>query len=186
MAGGHARQDQRHEVSGRVFARLLARLHRFAEAVAALILAMIFIAFILQIVLRYAFNWPVGWTTELSLAGWLWLVLWGAAFVLKDDEEIRIDFLAGRVGPLGRRVMGIAGAAGIIALFGMSLPASWSYVTFMKVENSSYLGVRMDFMYSIYIVFAVAVILRNVRHLVRLLRGKDAAPPDPTVSASAL
>jgi TRAP-type C4-dicarboxylate transport system permease small subunit len=45
------------------------------------------------------FNWPVGWTTEVSLAAWLWLVLWGAAFVLKDDEEIRIDFLADSGGP---------------------------------------------------------------------------------------
>ena len=73
--------------------RLLGRLHRFAEAVAALLLAVIFIAFLLQIVLRYVFNWPVGWTTELSLAAWLWLVLWGAAFVLRDEEEIRIDLL---------------------------------------------------------------------------------------------
>ena len=54
-------------------------------------LAVIFVAFIVQITMRYVFNWPVGWTTELSLAAWLWLVLWGAAFVLKDDEEIRID-----------------------------------------------------------------------------------------------
>jgi hypothetical protein len=46
--------------------------------------------------MRYLFNWPVGWTTELSLAAWLWLVLWGAAFVLKDDEEIRIDSFADR------------------------------------------------------------------------------------------
>lgn len=173
-------------MSRRVLSHLLGRLHRFAEAVAALILAMIFIAFILQIVLRYVFDWPVGWTTELSLAGWLWLVLWGAAFVLKDDEEIRIDFIAGRAGPMGRRVMGVIGAASIIALFGMSLPASWSYVTFMKVEKSSYLGVRMDFMYSIYIVFSIAVILRSARHLVQLLRGKETARPDPTTSSSAL
>lgn len=71
----------------------------------------------------------------MALAGAL-----GRRFVLKDDEEIRIDFIAGRAGPMGRRVMGVIGAASIIALFGMSLPASWSYVTFMKVEKSSYLA----------------------------------------------
>lgn len=37
----------------------------------------------------------------MSLAAWLWLVLWGAAFVLRDDEEIRIDFLAHSGGPVG-------------------------------------------------------------------------------------
>jgi hypothetical protein len=40
-------------------------------------------------------------------------------------------------------------------LFAMSLPASWSYVSFMKVEKR-YLNIRMDVLYSIYLVFAVA------------------------------
>lgn len=168
-------------MTGRVLARVTARLHRFAEAVAALLLAVIFVAFLLQIALRYVFNWPVGWTTEISLAAWLWLVLWGAAFVLKDDEEIRIDFVADRAPPGVRRAMGIAGALAVIVLFAMSIPASWSYVTFMKVERSSYLHVRMDWMYSIYMVFAVAVIARNLRRLVRLLR---AAPPAPDATAT--
>ena len=153
--------------------RMLTSLHRLAEAVAAALLAMIFIAFIVQIALRYLFNWPVGWTTELSLAAWLWLVLWGAAFVLKDDEEIRIDLFAERASHRTRRVIGAIGAVSLIVLFGMSLPASWAYVTFMKVEKSSYLGIRMDVMYSIYLVFAVAVIARSVRQLVR-------GPAEPT------
>ena len=146
---------------------ILALLHRFAEGVAAFLLAVIFVAFIVQIVMRYLFNWPVGWTTELSLAAWLWLVLWGAAFVLRDEEEIRIDTFAEGGSPRRRRVVQAIGAVSIIVLFGMSLPASWSYVTFMKVEKASYLGVRMDVMYSIYIVFAVAVIARCLRQLVR-------------------
>ena len=147
--------------------RILETLHRFAEAIAAALLAVIFVAFIVQIVLRYVFNWPVGWTTELSLLCWLWLVLWGAAFVLKDEDEIRIDMVTAHVGPRARRVIGVVAALAVIVLFGMSLPASWSYVTFMKVEKSSYLGLRMDLTYSIYIVFLVAVIARALRQLVR-------------------
>ncbi len=162
---------------------ILKRLHRFAEAVAASLLAIIFVAFLVQIVMRYVFNAPVGWTTELSLAAWLWLVLWGAAFVLKDDEEIRIDLLTARASPRTRRVVGAIVALAIIVLFGMSLPGAWSYVTFMKVEKSSYLGVRMDITYSIYIVFVVAVILRAVRQLVR---GPAKASSDMPSSASAL
>ena len=145
----------------------MASLHRFTEAVAVLLLAMIFVAFIVQITMRYIFNWPVGWTTEVSLAAWLWLVLWGAAFVLKDEEEIRIDLIAGRGSRRTRRVIGAIAAVSVIVLFAMSLPASWSYVTFMKVEKSATLGVRMDIMYSIYLVFVVAVIARALRHLVR-------------------
>ena len=90
--------------------RLTTQLHRFAEGVAAALLAVIFVAFIVQITLRYVFNWPVGWTTELSLAAWLWLVLWGAAFVLKDEEEIRIDLITGHASRRTRRAIGAIGS----------------------------------------------------------------------------
>jgi TRAP-type C4-dicarboxylate transport system permease small subunit len=149
--------------------RRIETLHAFAEAVAAALLGVIFVAFIVQIALRYVFNWPVGWTAELSLVAWLWLVLWGAAFVLKDEEEIRIDFLAAWGGRRWRVAVGAVGALSVIVLFGMSLPAAWAYVRFMKVETSSYLGIRMDVLYAIYPVFAVAVIGRSVRRLVRLV-----------------
>jgi TRAP-type C4-dicarboxylate transport system permease small subunit len=163
--------------------RILAPLHRFAEGVAAFLLAVIFIAFIVQITLRYVFNWPVGWTTEVSLAAWLWLVLWGAAFVLRDEEEIRIDFVTSHAGPRTRRAVGAVAAICVIVLFGMSLPASYAYVSFMKVEKSSYLGIRLDVLYSIYVVFVVGVIARGLRQLVR---GPDAAAASPATPPSAL
>ena len=53
-----------------------------------------------------------------------------------------------------------------------SLPATWKYVTFMKVESSSYLKIRMDWLYSIYLAFLVAVLVRYLAILGRLLRGR--------------
>jgi TRAP-type C4-dicarboxylate transport system permease small subunit len=163
--------------------RILKPLHRFAEGVAAFLLAVIFLSFIVQIAMRYLFNWPVGWTTELSLVAWLWLVLWGAAFVLRDEDEIRIDFVTSHAGPRARRVIGVVAAICVIVLFGMSLPASYAYVTFMKVEKSSYLNIRMDILYSIYLVFAVAVVARALRHLVL---GPSKVESDPAIPPGAL
>jgi TRAP-type C4-dicarboxylate transport system permease small subunit len=165
---------------------IASRLHRFAEAVAAGLLAVIFVAFIAQIGLRYLFNWPVGWTAEVSVVAWLWLVLWGAAFVLRDHEEIRIDMLSANVGRRARIAMGVVGAASMVALFGMSLPAAYAYVSFMKVERSSYLHIRFDVLFSIYLIFSVAVIGRNLWNLQQLLLGKEPAGPDPTHPGSAL
>ena len=169
-----------------MYDRIVRPLHRFAEAVAAFLLAVIVVAFLVQIVMRYAFNWPVGWTTEVSLAAWLWLVLWGAAFVLKDEDEIRIDLLTSAVGRRTRMGMAILGALAIVVLFSMSLPAAYEYVSFMKVERSSYLKIRFDWMYSIYIIFAVAVIGRYLWKLAFLLRGREPASIDITKGSSAL
>ena len=160
-------------------------LSRLADGVAASLLAVIFIAFILQIALRYLFNWPVGWTAEASVIAWLWLVLFGSAFALRESEEIRIDFIYANVGWRLRRVMGVVGSLCIVVLLALSLPASYDYVSFMKVEKTSYLKIRFDWLYAIYLVFVVAVIARHLIGVVRLLRGRDPLNPD-TQAHSAL
>jgi hypothetical protein len=68
----------------------------------------------------------------------------------------------------------------------MALPATVKYVAFMKVESSSYLKIRLDILYSIYIVFAVAVIVRYVWAIVSLLRGEAPEEADITKATSGL
>jgi C4-dicarboxylate transporter DctQ subunit len=166
--------------------RLAAWLRRRAENVAAAMLAVMFAAFIIQIVFRYFFNFPVGWTSELTVVMWLWLVLWGAAFVLREPEEIRFDLLSGAAGRRGRIAMGIITALALIVLYGVSLKPSFDYVAFMKVEKSSYLKIRMDWLFSIYVVFVLAVLVRYLWILWQLVRGRDPGAPDPGQASSGL
>jgi C4-dicarboxylate transporter, DctQ subunit len=148
-------------------------MRRRAENVAAAMLAVMFAAFVLQIVFRYFLNFPIGWTSELTVVMWLWLVLWGAAFVLKENEEVRFDLVTGAVGRRARIAMGMIASVSLLVLYGAALPASWKYVTFMKVEKSSYLKIRMDWLFSIFLVFLVAILVRYLWILWRLARGKE-------------
>jgi TRAP-type C4-dicarboxylate transport system permease small subunit len=45
----------------------------------------------------------------------------------------------------------------------------------MKREKSAYLGMRFDYLYSIYVVFAVAIIVRHLRLAWRAWRGRNDA-----------
>jgi C4-dicarboxylate transporter, DctQ subunit len=185
MAEGHAGEDQRPEVT--VMGRVADWLRRRAENVAAAMLAVMFAAFIVQIVFRYFFNFPTGWANELTVICWLWLVLWGSAFVLGEREEIRFDLIYSAVRPRVRIGMAIVCTLAVIGLYGASLKASFDYVTFMKVEKTSYLKIRLDWLYSIYLVFLVAIIVRYLRLLSRLVRGTDPeAGADPTKVSSGL
>ncbi|HSA91048.1 MAG TPA: TRAP transporter small permease subunit [Burkholderiales bacterium] len=148
-------------------------LRRRAEDIAAAMVAVMFAAFVVQIAFRYFLNFPVGWTSELSVVMWLWLVLWGAAFVVKEREEIRFDLVSQLAGRRTRIGMGIITAVALVALYGASLKPSLDYVAFMKVEKSSYLKIGMDWLYSIYVVFLVAVIVRYLWLLSRLVRGRE-------------
>jgi len=161
-------------------------LRRRAENVAAAMLAVMFAAFLVQIVFRYFFNFPVGWTSELTVVMWLWLVLWGAAFVVQERDEVRFDLLYGAVGRRGRIAMGIVASLALLVLYVAALKASWAYVTFMKVEKSSYLKIRMDWLYSIFLLFLIAVIVRYLWLLWQLLRGRDPGAPDAEKVSSGL
>ena len=56
----------------------------------------------------------------------------------------------------------------------------------MKVERTNYLHIRLDVLYSIYVIFAVAIIARYVWLLWQLLRGKDAGTDDALAVSSGL
>jgi len=155
-----------------------------AENVAAAMLAAMFAAFLIQIAFRYLAGFPTGWTHELSVMLWIWLVLWGAAFVVSEREEIRFDLLYGAVGPGARRAMLIVSAIALIALYLVSLPAVVSYITFMKVEKTAYLKVRFDYLFSIYIVFVVASVVRYLWLGWRAARGDAPDEIDPTKVSS--
>ena len=82
--------------------------------------------------------------------------------------------------------MALVVSVAIVILYAISLPASFSYVSFMKVEKSSYLKIPMNWLYSIYIFFLVAVIVRYLWILSQLLRGRAPEESDPTKISSAL
>ena len=161
-------------------------IRRRAENVVAGLLGIMFLAFIIQIVFRYFLNFPIGWTSELSVITWLYMVLLGSAFWLKESEEIRFDLVAGSLGRRARRIIGILVATATVVLFAMSLPATIKYVAFMKVESTSYLKIRLDVLYSVYVAFAVAVVVRYLWTLWRLARGEEPDAADATAVSSGL
>lgn len=163
---------------------LAAWLYRRGENVLAAMLAVMFVAFILQVVFRYLLNFPVGWTNEISSILWVWMVLWGAAFVVREDEEIRFELIYAAVGPKLRRVMLLIAAASLILLYGAALPASADFIAFMRVEKTAYMKIRMDWLFSIYIVFVVAIIARYLWLCWRAVRGTAPHQIDPTKMVS--
>lgn len=161
-------------------------LYARAENILAAMLAVMFSVFILQIVFRYILNLPIGWTHEISVIMWLWMVLFGTAFVVRDSEEIRFDIVYSAVSDRWRRVMVVITAITLIVFFAISLPAVIDYVTFMKVEKTAYLKIRFDWLYSIYAIFAVATIVRQFWLGCQAIWGRGPEAFDPTKASSGI
>lgn len=158
--------------------KLVRWLHRRAENIAAALLAAVFITFLLQIIFRYILGWPVGWTLEVSTLLWMWLVLWGAAFVVGEKDEIRFDLVYSSAREQVRRGFTVVAAVIVVGLFIAAMPEVVSYVAFMHVEKASYIGVPLDYLFSIYVIFAVATIVRHLLLIWQAIRGKSSGLGD--------
>ena len=154
-------------------------LRRRAENVAVALLSVMFATFILQIFFRYVLNNPVGWSEEVIITTWLWSVLWGAAFVLRESEEIRFDIIYSNIREGVRRIFTAVSGLVLIVLYGISLPGAYSYVSFMRVERSAYLQVPISWLYSVYVIFAVACVGRYCWLVYQAVRGARSPATDP-------
>src|SRR5919107_5468298 len=90
-------------------------LRRRAENVCAALLLAMFVCFIIQIAARYVFNYPLGWTDEVSVLCWIWCTLWGAAFVLREKDEVRFDIIYSAASEKTRRIFTIITGVAAIA-----------------------------------------------------------------------
>ncbi len=161
-------------------------LRKRAQDVIVVLIAIMFVSFLLQIGFRYLLNHPLGWTDEVTVLCWVWLVLWGAAFILSDKDEIRFDIIYELVSPRTQRAFTVIASLALVVLFLVSLPASWNYVAFMKREKSAYLGMRFDYLYSIYLIFAVACIVKHASIAWNAFRGRTSPEPDVLEDAERL
>lgn len=165
-----------------MFAKTAGWLHRRAENFLALMLGALFLSFLIQIVFRYLLNLPLGWTVEFVAIAWLWGILFGYAFVVPEKDVIRLDILYALLPPMARRVLDVLTSAICIGIFAWTLPQVWDYVTFMKIEKTAYMKIPFDWVFSIYIPFSIAVIIRCARTAWRAIT--DPVPYDlPAISA---
>lgn len=152
-----------------------------ASHVLVLMMATMFVSFILQIGFRYVSNKPLAWTDELCVLMWIWGILWGASFVMRNRDDIRFDVLTGHVSRPVKRVLAVFVSTAVVLILLVSLPATWSFISFMKVEKSASLGIRMDVFFSIYMAFVLAMVVRHAHIGLEALRNRlvdDELPSD--------
>lgn len=135
---------------------------KLAEGVMVALMAIMFSAFIAQVIFRYVLNLPLAWSDEVCNFVWLWGILWGASFVMKNHEDIRFDMLYNLLPRAIKRSLTLFSSMAIVLLLGASLPATWSFIDFMKVEKSAAMGIPMNMVFGLYLVFVVAMCVRHL------------------------
>ncbi len=146
-----------------------------------------FVTFLLQVGSRYILHAPFGWTLELCLILWLWIVFWGNAFVVRDSDHVTFDIFYNAAGSPMRRILALVAAAAIVIGMLWSVVPTWDYVDFMAMRRTSTVEVPwsgdkipLRTIFFIYMVFLVAVAARYLWRITDILRN---GPPPPAYEA---
>jgi TRAP-type C4-dicarboxylate transport system permease small subunit len=148
-------------------------LQRRAEDVLVLLAAAMFFAFLIQIGTRYLLNDPAAWPHEVIVISWLWLIFWGAAFFLRDRDQVKFDVLYTMAPARARRVMSLVVALAFVILFALSAPATWDFIAFKGIRGTDHFGIPLSYVFSVYLLFLAGAILHYAHRAVRLVRGDD-------------
>jgi TRAP-type C4-dicarboxylate transport system permease small subunit len=141
-------------------ARLAAAARFAAELVAASMFAAVFVIFCAKIAARYLAHDAMAWADEVTVVLFIWIIFWSNAFILGEREHIRFDLVTHAVPPGVRRVMAVGRAIVIGGLFLYAAPATLDYILFLWRERTPVLGLRLDWVYSIFGIFVITVPLR--------------------------
>ena len=154
---------------------LFKRISRGAEFVIAAMLAAMFITFLLQIFSRYILQAPLGWTLELILMLWLWIVFVGNAFVVREKDHVTFDIFYLAAPRRVRQILALVSAAAILVGMAWSFLPTLDWIDFLKIKKSAVLKVELRTVFSVYAVFMIAIFFRYGWRIVDVIRN---GPPD--------
>ncbi len=152
--------------------RIIENIRSISGVIASLLLVTMFGSFLLQIFFRYIMGWSVGWTIEYDYIAWLWIILCGYGFVVREYVVINLDILYAYLPEKTKRVFDFFTnlICGMILI--LSLPKSIDYIEFMSIERTAYLRINFALLFSIYVPFAVVVSFRCLLNAWNALKGK--------------
>lgn len=161
------------------------------EGAAALLMAAIFCTFIVQIAVRYIVGseWfsaatggavdaaDFGWTVEFILVLWLWIIFWGNAFIVRDNDHVTFDIFYGGASRRARKIMTIFGSVVIVVAMWASIEPTYERMRILRLKSSATLPVKMLDIYAIYFLFLAGVGLRYLWRIAEVIRhGPDGIP----------
>jgi TRAP-type C4-dicarboxylate transport system permease small subunit len=122
----------------------------------------------LGVVLRYVFSAPLTWSEEFIVTLFVWTVMLGIPSAFRAHMHLRIDVLVLRLGPVGRRVMGVVAGLATAVIVGVSIAAgsmqvmaSWSTLTPMLGVSSAWTFLALPLSLSLLLFHGVVMWLES-------------------------
>lgn len=128
---------------------------------------LMFAAFIWQIFSRYVLNAPVQWAYEITVSGYLWMVVLGACYAQRSRSHVTFTLFYDALKVRGKAVVSFLGNLLILTAFLYAFLPSLDYIKFVALQKTSVLKIGLNIVYAPYVPFMVIIILYGLFDLYR-------------------
>lgn len=129
-----------------------------------------FLMFLVQIASRYILEDPFGWTLEVCLTLWIWIVFFGNSFIVKHEDHIKFDVLYQKSSERIQKIFSLIGATAVVIGMAYSFLPTWDYIDFMQLKRSATLEIPLRTVYSIYAVFIIGTVFMYSKRIYKILK----------------
>jgi TRAP-type C4-dicarboxylate transport system permease small subunit len=147
--------------AGSTLAVAAARLHQIADGVASAMFAAVFLIFNYKIFTRYFEHDEAVWADEVLVILFIWIIFWAQALVVRDKDQITFDLVYRLLPAPLQRISAIARYVLVGGVFLVALPGSLGYIRFLWREHTPVLNLPLDYVYSCFGLFLIAVVVRS-------------------------
>ena len=140
-----------------------------------------FVSFVVQVFFRYVLNDPLTWTNDLIVVGFVWTVLFGASYTMRQRKHVKFTMIYDALKPKGAAFTRLLGNLIIIATFIPLIVPSFNYAIFLKFQKTPVFRINYAWVFRPFVYFVVAIIgysLPEILEDIRILRGKLADSSD--------
>lgn len=118
-----------------------------------------FCTFVIQIIARYLFNNPVQWAYEVTVMGYLWMVILGACYAYRSRSHVTFTLFYDGLPVKGKAICAFLGnllmAVAYIAMF---VP-SCEMISKMAMQKTSVFKIGLNIVYLPFIPFMVLILI---------------------------
>ncbi len=156
--------------------KLVDAFSRLLSWIAQIVTVVLVISMIYEVVARYVFGAPTMWAFDISYMCTGTLFVLGAAYALREDAHVRIDFLAQKMPAKFRQSLeGVVFVVLLVPIFGalskFAIERAWRAWATSEVESVSPWAPLMWPFYSILALGLTALTLQQLVHGLRAFRG---------------
>lgn len=118
-----------------------------------------FIVFVVQIIARYVFKNPMQWAYEVTVMGYLWMVVLGACYAYRDRSHVTFTLFYDKLPVKGKAVCGFLGNLLMAVAFVVMFVPSCKMISQMKIQETSIFKIGLNIVYLPFIPFMIIILL---------------------------